>query len=74
MNYDEIIKKYFNGKQSISLNAANRFFKIYPDAFSYVDNILKNTPEWETHLCVLLGIVNDIKLKKCKICRKIINI
>ena len=75
-DYEKRIKEYFKDWtiSALQIGAIRKFFKFNADIQLYIENILKDVPQYETITAIFQHILFNINLINCKTCRKIITV
>ena len=71
MNRDLIINNFSKFKK-ITITSVEKFGKNHPNEIAELKQILENEPEWVNLQNVIIGIIENKQLKKCKTCGKTI--
>lgn len=69
---ENTIKQYFSKYSQIQSPCVEKFLKNNLHEKEYLENILKEIPEWLSLQNIIVGIVKNFDLPKCKICGKYI--
>jgi hypothetical protein len=69
------LKKNLFGKNKHQINGQvfKKILEENPDIENYLNSILEAEPAWKSIRNIFFGILNDEKLKTCKVCNKILH-
>ena len=67
-----LIKDYFKNFKKITFTSVKKFKEQYNNEYYELEEVLKNQPKWVSIQNVIIGIIENKTLKKCKTCGTII--